>query len=75
MLPLAMLPMHAKDVEEILRVMNEAKPEFTIPDESDKGEGKWPPVETEAPQVPVDCDDPRGSAAPRGSEKDSASSS
>jgi len=38
MLPLALLPMHAKDIEEILRVMNEAKVEFTIPDEDDKGD-------------------------------------
>ncbi|MGA8873157.1 MAG: hypothetical protein WA434_04930 [Candidatus Acidiferrales bacterium] len=75
MLPLAMLPMHAKDIEEILHVMNEAKAEFTIPDENNKGDGKWPPIEIELPQPVVDCDEARESSDPRGSANASARSS
>ncbi len=75
MLPLAILPMHAKDIEDIIRVMNEAKVEFTVPDEGDKGDGNWPPVETGPIQPPAERDEARDSSDPRGSEKTSASNS
>jgi hypothetical protein len=75
MLPLAILPMHAKDIEDIIRVMNKVKVEFTVPDEGDKGDGNWPPIEVEAIQPPVESDEARDSSDPRGSEKASASNS
>jgi hypothetical protein len=47
MLPLAFLtmtgvPANPEEIERLLHVMNEAKIEFTIPDESDLGDGKRP---------------------------------
>jgi hypothetical protein len=73
LLPLTLLPMHPKDIEDILYVMNETKVEFTIPDEDDKGDR--PPIEIEPTQPPVACDEVRESSNPRGSEKASARSS
>jgi hypothetical protein len=37
--------MNPKEIEELLHVMNETKVEFTVPDESDKGDGKRPSIE------------------------------
>jgi hypothetical protein len=31
--------MNPKEIEDILHIMNETKVEFTLPDESDKGDG------------------------------------
>jgi hypothetical protein len=50
-------PMNPKDIEDLLHIMNETKVEFTVPDESDKGDGNRrlieigpdPPTETHAP--------------------------
>ena len=36
-------PMNPKDIEDLLHIMNETKVEFTIPDESNKGDS-LPPV-------------------------------
>ena len=38
-------PMNPKEIEDLLHVMNETKVEFTIPDDSHKGEGLPPLVE------------------------------
>jgi len=38
-------PMNPKDIENLLHIMNETKVEFTIPDESDNGDGNRPLVE------------------------------
>jgi hypothetical protein len=35
-------PMNPKDIEDLLHIMNETKVEFTIPDESDTGDGNPP---------------------------------
>ena len=32
-------PMNPKEIEEILHIMNQTKVEFTLPDESQKGDG------------------------------------
>ena len=32
-------PMNPKEIEDLLRIMHETRVEFTIPDESHKGEG------------------------------------
>ena len=32
-------PMNPKEIEELLHIMNETKVEFTIPDETHKGDG------------------------------------
>jgi hypothetical protein len=37
--------MNPKEIEDLLHVMNETKVEFTIPDESDKGDGNQPSVD------------------------------
>lgn len=36
-------PMNPQEIEELLHIMNETKVEFTIPDESQKGEGTGNP--------------------------------
>jgi len=74
MLPLAILPMHAKDIENVLHEMNRAKSEFTLRDESDKGDGNWPPIEVD-PQSPAEPEEERASCVSRGSKKASASNS
>ena len=35
-------PMNPKEIEDLMRVMNETRIEFTIPDENHKGEGSVP---------------------------------
>jgi hypothetical protein len=75
MLPLAILRMHAKNIENILREMNEAKSEFTLRDESGEDDGNWPPNEIEAIQSPPEPEGLRASSVSHGSEKASASSS
>ncbi len=37
----------SKEIEDLLHIMNEAKVEFTIPDESHKGQGKSGDMEIE----------------------------
>ena len=39
-------PMNPKDIEDLLHIMNETKVEFTIPDESHKGDG-LPPLDVD----------------------------
>ena len=39
-------PMNPKEIEDLLHVMNETRVEFTIPDESHKGDGLPPLVDT-----------------------------
>jgi hypothetical protein len=34
-----------KEIEDLLHIMNETKIEFTIPEEGDDGDGKWPAIE------------------------------
>jgi hypothetical protein len=41
-------PVNPKEIEDLLHVMNEAKIEFTIPDENHKGRGKLEGTEIEA---------------------------
>jgi hypothetical protein len=50
--------MNPKEIEDLLHIMNETKVEFSIPDESDKGDGLPPlmdvdSVEAEQPHAPV----------------------
>jgi hypothetical protein len=51
MAPLALMLMtgavlvNPKEIEDLLHIMNETKVEFTIPEESDDGDGKWPAIE------------------------------
>jgi len=33
-------PVNPKEIEDLMRIMNETRIEFTIPNEDDKGEGK-----------------------------------
>jgi hypothetical protein len=73
-LPLTFLPICPRDVENILRVMNETKVEFTIPDEDDKGDGSWPPIEMEPAQQLVEREEAGDASGARGSEKASARS-
>ena len=35
-------PMNPKEIEDLMRVMNETRIEFTLPDENDKGDGPMP---------------------------------
>lgn len=45
--------MNVKEIEDLLHIMNETKVEFTIPDESDSGDGTPPLFEFDpAPEKP-----------------------
>jgi hypothetical protein len=37
--------MNPKEIEDLLHVLNETKVEFTVPDESDTGDGNRPSIE------------------------------
>jgi hypothetical protein len=55
MLPLAFLtmsgvPVNPEEIERLLHVMNETKVEFTIPDESDSGDGHRDAINSVQPE-------------------------
>jgi len=59
---IACLPILPRDVEELVRVMNETKIEFSIPDDSDKGDGNrwWLEIDRAQPVDPdvLESEDP-----------------
>jgi len=57
--------MNPKEIEDLLHIMNETKVEFTVPDDSDKGDGLPPlpeidSVQSEEPDAPGAEDASRG---------------
>ncbi len=62
---IACLPILPRDVEDLARIMNETKIEFSIPDDSDKGDGNrlWLEIDCEQPDDPdtPDSEDPLSS--------------